>query len=209
MEGSLVAYKVFTNGSVLNASEINDNLMNQSVMVFSNAAARTAAITVPVEGQLTWLEDVNRYESYSGTAWLQVVTPGAWVAYTPTATNITLGNGSITAIYSRVGKTVNVRIRFTLGSTSAMGSFPNFTLPFTASSEFLNSTSTVGNSYYLDTSASIQVFGRARTNPGSECDPVIDTVSGTQIRIGYVTSTNPFTWATGDIMALQLTYEAA
>jgi hypothetical protein len=70
MEGSLVAYKVFTNGSVLNASEINDNLMNQSVMVFSNSAARTAAITSPLEGMLTWLEDVNRYESYNGSAWV-------------------------------------------------------------------------------------------------------------------------------------------
>jgi hypothetical protein len=70
MEGSLVAYKVFTNGSVLQASEINDNLMRQSVMVFSNAAARTAAITSPLEGMLTWLEDVNRYESYNGTAWV-------------------------------------------------------------------------------------------------------------------------------------------
>jgi hypothetical protein len=70
MEGSLVAYKVFTNGSVLNASEINDNLMNQSVMVFSNSAARTAAITTPLEGMLTWLEDVNRYESYNGSSWV-------------------------------------------------------------------------------------------------------------------------------------------
>jgi hypothetical protein len=70
MEGSLVAYKVFTNGSVLQASEINDNLMSQSVMVFSNAAARTAAITAPLEGMLTWLEDVNRYESYNGSAWV-------------------------------------------------------------------------------------------------------------------------------------------
>jgi hypothetical protein len=65
-----MAYKVFTNGSVLNASEINENLMRQSVIVFSNAAARTAAITSPVEGMLTWLEDVNRYEFYNGTAWV-------------------------------------------------------------------------------------------------------------------------------------------
>jgi hypothetical protein len=70
MEGSLVAYKVFTNGSVLQASEINDNLMRQSVMVFSNAAARTAAITSPLEGMLTWLEDLNRYENYDGSAWV-------------------------------------------------------------------------------------------------------------------------------------------
>jgi hypothetical protein len=65
-----MAYKVFTNGSVLNASEINDNLMRQSVMVFTNAAARTAAITSPVEGMLTWLEDVNRYETWNSSAWV-------------------------------------------------------------------------------------------------------------------------------------------
>ncbi len=66
-----MAYKVFTNGSVLNASEINDNLMNQSVMVFSNSTARAAALTSPVEGMLTWLQDANKYQYYSGA--------GAWV----------------------------------------------------------------------------------------------------------------------------------
>jgi hypothetical protein len=65
-----MAYKVFTNGSVLNASEINDNLMRQSVMVFSNSAARTSAISSPVEGMLTYLEDVDRYEHYTGSAWV-------------------------------------------------------------------------------------------------------------------------------------------
>ncbi len=68
-----MAYKVFSNGSVLNASEINDNLMRQSVMVFSNAAARSAALTVPLEGMLTWLEDQNRYEYRNGA--------GAWVTF--------------------------------------------------------------------------------------------------------------------------------
>jgi hypothetical protein len=69
MEGSLVAYKVFTNGSVLNASEINDNLMRQSVMVFSNEAARTAAITSPVEGMVAYLEDTNLFTTYNGSSW--------------------------------------------------------------------------------------------------------------------------------------------
>jgi hypothetical protein len=69
MEGSLVAYKVFTNGSVLQASEVNENLMQQAVATFSNSAARTAAITSPVEGQLTYLLDTDRFEWWSGSAW--------------------------------------------------------------------------------------------------------------------------------------------
>jgi hypothetical protein len=60
----------------LNASEINDNLMNQSVMVFSNSTTRAAALTAPVEGMLTWLEDVNRYEYRNGSgAWVSLTTP--------------------------------------------------------------------------------------------------------------------------------------
>jgi formylmethanofuran dehydrogenase subunit A len=64
-----MAYKVFSNGSVLNASDLNDYLMNQSVMVFSSSTARASAITSPVEGMMTYLEDTNRFQFYNGTAW--------------------------------------------------------------------------------------------------------------------------------------------
>jgi hypothetical protein len=75
MEGSLVAYKVFTNGSTLQASEVNENLMQQSVATFSNAAARTAAITSPVEGQMTYLEDVDLISIYESGAWRTSLNP--------------------------------------------------------------------------------------------------------------------------------------
>jgi hypothetical protein len=73
MEGSLVAYKVFTNGSVLNASEVNENLMNQAVITFSNSTVRASAITSPVEGMITYLEDTQNYESWNGSAWIRIV----------------------------------------------------------------------------------------------------------------------------------------
>ncbi len=50
-----MAYKVFSNGSVLNASDLNDYLMKQSVMVFSNSTARASALTSPTEGMMTYL----------------------------------------------------------------------------------------------------------------------------------------------------------
>jgi hypothetical protein len=66
-----MAYKVFSNGFALNASELNTYLMNQSVMVFANASARTSALT-PTEGMVTYLEDTNALELYNGTAWVAV-----------------------------------------------------------------------------------------------------------------------------------------
>ena len=70
-----MAYKVFTNGSVLQASEVNDNLMNQAVITFSNSAARSSAITSPVEGMVTYLADTDTYQFWNGSAWTNLVSP--------------------------------------------------------------------------------------------------------------------------------------
>jgi len=58
--------KVFTAGEVLEASEVNGYLMDQAVMVFADAAARTAAIGTPTEGMVTYLQDVNALEVFNG-----------------------------------------------------------------------------------------------------------------------------------------------
>lgn len=72
-----MAYKVFTNGSVLNASEVNDNLMNQAVITFTNSTARGSALTSPVQGMLTYLEDTDTYEYWDGAAWSPLVSAPA------------------------------------------------------------------------------------------------------------------------------------
>lgn len=51
--------KVFTAGEVLEASEVNGYLMDQSVMVFAGTAERTAAIGTPTEGMVTYLTGDN------------------------------------------------------------------------------------------------------------------------------------------------------
>ena len=68
-----MAYKVFTNGSVLQASEVNDNLMNQAVITFTNSTARASAITSPVEGMVTYLDDTDTYQFWNGSAWTNLV----------------------------------------------------------------------------------------------------------------------------------------
>jgi hypothetical protein len=75
-----MAYKVFSNGSVLQASELNTFLMNQSVIVFSNATARSSALTSPIEGMVTYLEDTNSLNVYNGTAWAPVGSSGETIS---------------------------------------------------------------------------------------------------------------------------------
>jgi hypothetical protein len=66
-----LGFKTFTTGEVLTAADTNGYLM-QGVLVFADAAARTAAITSPQEGQMSYLKDTNSVESYSGSAWVAV-----------------------------------------------------------------------------------------------------------------------------------------
>jgi hypothetical protein len=67
-----MAYKTFANGFPLPASDLNNFLMNQSVIVFADSAARTTAIPSPVTGMLTYLVDTAAYESWNGSAYVDL-----------------------------------------------------------------------------------------------------------------------------------------
>lgn len=60
----------FINGQTLPASRVQDYLMNQSVMVFASASARSAALTAPTEGMVTYLKDTDATQFYNGITWL-------------------------------------------------------------------------------------------------------------------------------------------
>jgi len=65
--------KIFQNGYPLPASDINTYLMEQSVMTFASSTARATAIPTPNEGMLTYLEDTNVFQYYTGSAWTNLV----------------------------------------------------------------------------------------------------------------------------------------
>jgi hypothetical protein len=61
-------FKVFENGNVLTASEVNTFMMDQMIMVFADAAARDAAITSPSEGMFAFLKDDDKLTVFT-TSW--------------------------------------------------------------------------------------------------------------------------------------------
>jgi hypothetical protein len=75
-------YLNFVANQVLTAAQVNDYLMNQSVMTFANATARTAAIAAPTEGMVTYLSDTDALEYYDGSAFVGVSNPGDITAVT-------------------------------------------------------------------------------------------------------------------------------
>jgi hypothetical protein len=67
-------FKTFAVGEVLTATNVNTYLMQQTVMVFASAAARSTALSTNVaEGMVTYLTGTNSLWYYSGTAWVEIV----------------------------------------------------------------------------------------------------------------------------------------
>ena len=69
--------KLFVSGDVLTAAQVNTYLMDQAVMRFSDAAARTAAFggagePTLAEGMVSYLMDTNTISVWDGSAWVGV-----------------------------------------------------------------------------------------------------------------------------------------
>jgi len=85
-----MAYKLFSTGEVLTAANVNSYLMNQTVMVFASAAARTTALSgVLAEGMISYRTDSHILEYYDGTSWSSVSTSS------PTSYGFSAGKNAI------------------------------------------------------------------------------------------------------------------
>jgi hypothetical protein len=175
-----------------------------AVQTFANATARTAAIPSPTEGIVTYLNDVDRLDIHNGTTHVPAVSTGAWISYTPTFTNFTLGNGTILAKYNVIGKTMFIRIRLQLGSTSSVtGSF-SFTLPSGFSTP-INNASPIGEGFATITGANRFI---APVNFGSSAFGMFTMFSdGTYLSAGDVSSTAPGTWGNGSLLDMNVRFE--
>lgn len=133
---------------------------------------------------------------------------GAWVAWTPTLTGLTVGNGSVIAAYTKIGKTVHFSFKFTMGSTSAVtAAFPSFSLPNTAAtaSRLVGHMNILLNDLGVFNFQSMQFINSGATSVAF----VATIVNGTFAYEAGVTSTAPFTWGSGDSMSAVGWYEAA
>lgn len=130
----------------------------------------------------------------------------AYQTYSPSWTNVTVGNGTVTAKYIQIGKTVNVMVSLVFGSTTSISATPRITLPATSVS--YASLMPMGNALFNDASGllyqAIPVFQSTTT-----VDIYLSNASTTHTSATAVSSTAPMTWTTSDAILINLTYEAA
>lgn len=146
------------------------------------------------------------------TGWAKLISSldqplGAWTAFTPTWTGITIGDGTSDCTYYQVGKLVVARYKFTFGSTSAITATPTPTLPVNASAG--SSLAAMNAAVFRDVSAATNYAGLLHIGSTTQAQfsqlgraLANDALSG-------ISSTVPFTWAVTDILGGTITYEAA
>lgn len=121
------------NAEVL-AKAIANAIVARSVMRFASASSRAATLTAPVEGMVTWLQDVNGLYIYDGSSWQPLMVGGATVSAQQSAsfdaTITTFGTSASSGSYTDCGVvfvapssgrvTISVQARFQ-SSTATSG----------------------------------------------------------------------------------------
>jgi hypothetical protein len=139
---------------------------------------------------------------------------GTYTAYTPTWTfGMTTGNGTFSSAYARVNDLTHYYGTFTFGSTSAIASATvTISLPTTPHASITYSGFPGFNSSqvnFYDTSGFLSVYGVAAINSATGARFYVNSASGTYVGINTLSSTVPFTWATGDLIQWNMTYRTA
>lgn len=126
---------------------------------------------------------------------------GTW---TPAFGNLTLGDGTSTGTYTKIGDTVTIYGKLVLGSTTTVdGTLSVTNLPFSAASGF----NPIGNMRLLDQgtnsfAAQVSVNTTSLTFRSA-------VANSTYLLWGQVNATNPFTWAATDQIEFNAVYKAA
>jgi hypothetical protein len=131
---------------------------------------------------------------------------GESLSFTPTYTNFSLGNGTVTARYVRVQKLIYVFVLISCGSTSAFtGTQMSVTKPITGTAQ----DGVQGTVFYFDASTGTQVFGPIRYASTTTVVNDLYNAASTYLTIGFTNASTPFTLAASDVIAMNYVYEAA
>lgn len=197
---AVTSVPVYASGQVLTAANLN--ITNSGVPVFATTATRDAAFggtgeKTLAEGQVCYVEAApKKLMIYNGTSWIPYDVDAT--SYTPTLTNVTLGNGAIAGIYQRLGSYVVFGVHLSFGSTTSVSGLIGISLPFTAAAGA--STRSLVNLAYADTGTNtFNGIGQILENATKmDCYAILTNATYASIAASPTSATVPHTWANTD-----------
>lgn len=138
-------------------------------------------------------------------SWVGQAVPGPYLSWTPSWTNLTVGNGTLNyAKYIQIGKTVHFRVRFTFGSTTSVSGLIGFSIPINLHADYAAVTDTISMTGQLNDATGSRWVPYVTWGSSSRLD-VYTLLAGDTL--GTTSSTAPFTWTTSDQIMVLGTYE--
>jgi hypothetical protein len=191
-------FRTFAVNEVLTANNVQNYLMDQSVMVFASTVARDAAIGAATDGMVAYTTDTGTVWRYNGLSWLpwsQMPT-----AYTPTLGGASLSSGAL--VYSINSNVMTIHGRLFITSVTGL---ITFTMPsgFTINTTATPATSVVGSALFTD-AATANYSGTARVNTSTVIDVQAHNAAGTYTVSTNTSATIPFTWGAGDYFSVDV-----
>jgi hypothetical protein len=126
----------------------------------------------------------------------------AWTTWTPSWTNLTVGNGTLSAAYKQIGKTVHFSLFLTFGNTTSVAGNVSLAAPIN------NKRDTPAQGLYGD--SGVNTLVGCPIVSGNVIYIRCENSSGTYgTASANMSATVPFTWTTNDALVISGTYEAA
>lgn len=133
---------------------------------------------------------------------------GAYLSYTPSLVGITVGNGVIVGKYIQIGKHVHCYGSLTFGSSTSVTGTTTISLPVSASANYISDDSTIGQIGFIDT-GNASYAGGIRVANSTTVRVLVWVANGTFLTDSGLSSVQPFTWGTGDVLTWTGYFEAA
>jgi hypothetical protein len=192
LDGVTSAVQTQIDSKIGAASAINPTIVDAKGDIIAATAADTVARLAVGANDTVLTADST---AATGLKW-----GGDWTAFTPSVSNLTVGNGTFIGRYRKIGKTCEVYFRLTFGSTTSVQTNPHFFLPFNYKNSF------VAYGDFLD-SGTLRYTGVIDTAFGAAAYFAVIKTDSTYGSLLAMTSTIPFTWTTNDVITFNFSYE--
>ena len=202
-------FRTFATSEVLTASNVQNYLMEQSVMSFASTGARDVAITAPEAGMVAYVRSNDSseglYHYTSGSAWRKGPgwnAPWGFIQYTERTSNVNVKNGNILA-----GNTISVVNRRRYRIHGQIQSYSSTVINDVAELSIVIGGTVVAGTRVTNTVASFAGFGgtvvayytATATNASLACNLYNNAIVGAGTHTFGATATTPIFIAVEDI----------